>query len=100
MFKFITFLFLGEKDSLFLKLNSALAICNVQELQNWKPFMYYFLSALKKIPNYIGNTYCEFDEKLTDVSSLYYRGSTVVWVEFSRTKIFQQQISHETTHAK
>lgn len=66
-------------------LNSVLASRNQGDLEVWKPFLFYLLSALAKLPNYSGTVYRAIDKPLLSLSKQYKTGSNVVWPSFTST---------------
>jgi len=66
-------------------LNNSLACRNTDELEHWKPFLFYLISALKKLPNFTGTVYRALDRPLQTLSKQYKPGNSVVWVAFTST---------------
>eukprot|EP01124_Arcella_intermedia_P016532 TRINITY_DN23152_c0_g1_i1.p1 TRINITY_DN23152_c0_g1~~TRINITY_DN23152_c0_g1_i1.p1 ORF type:complete len:552 (+),score=133.91 TRINITY_DN23152_c0_g1_i1:3-1658(+) len=75
----------AREDNLFLILNGMLAKRCLEE--EWKPFTYFLMRALKKIPNYKGKVFRGLNKPLTQLSKLYKTGSCIVWVAFTSTSL-------------
>jgi len=73
------------KKSPYRLLNNSLACRNTDELEHWKPFLFYLISALKKLPNFTGTVYRALDRPLQTLSKQYKPGNSVVWVAFTST---------------
>jgi len=56
-------------QSLYLVLNYQLALRDIDDL--WKPFLFYLIKALQKLPDYQGTVYRGLDKPLTQLSPQY-----------------------------
>jgi len=74
-----------REDSPFMSLNRVLATRNFNELENWKPFLYFLLMGLYKIPDYRGEVFRALDKPVLQLSKQYKPGNNVVWVAFTST---------------
>jgi len=68
-----------------MSLNRVLATRNFNELENWKPFLYFLLMGLYKIPDYRGEVFRALDKPVLQISKQYKPGNNVVWVAFTST---------------
>jgi len=79
-------------------LNRTLAGRGIPE--EWKPFLYYLVRAVHKLPNLEMTVYRAFDKPLTTLSKQYIDGNTIVWIAFTSTstqkdilKTFSQNVN-------
>jgi len=86
------------KKPLFSSLNTQLATRVVTE--NFKPYLHYLVSALKKLPNMSGKVFRGTETQLTRVSNLYVPGNKLVCVAFSSTSSDRNTLHEFTKNIK
>jgi len=64
------------------------------EIENWKPFIYFLLSALEKLPNTKGKVFRALDQPISALSKQYQKGKYVVWISFTSTSLDRNAVDH------
>uniref|UniRef100_A0A6B2L0A4 NAD(P)(+)--arginine ADP-ribosyltransferase n=1 Tax=Arcella intermedia TaxID=1963864 RepID=A0A6B2L0A4_9EUKA len=72
-----------DQHNLYLILNTQLAKRSIPD--PWRPYLFYLIEGLKKLPSYQGTTYRGLTGRLTQLSEQYKQGNPVVWVAFTST---------------
>uniref|UniRef100_A0A6B2KZ74 NAD(P)(+)--arginine ADP-ribosyltransferase n=1 Tax=Arcella intermedia TaxID=1963864 RepID=A0A6B2KZ74_9EUKA len=70
-------------DNLYIILNQQLAQRQVDD--NFKPFLYYLIRGLHKLPSFVGVVYRGVSKPITSLSAQYRVGNQIVWVAFTST---------------
>jgi len=70
-------------------LNMTLSSRNINDLELWKPFLYFLIKGLNKLPNVSCRVFRALDKPITSLSKQYTKGKNIVWVAFTSTT--QQQ---------
>jgi len=74
------------QQNLYFCLNKLLAMREVNELDNWLPFLHFLLTALHKFPSHTSTVYRGISENLLDLKNCQYKtGREIVWVALSST---------------
>jgi len=58
---------------------------NYDIIENWKPYLYFLLMGLQKLPDYCGEVFRALDRPISELSKQYKLGNNVVWVGFTST---------------
>jgi len=74
-----------REDCPYHKLNLIMAKREFAQLEEWKPYLYLFLSGLQKIPNINQKVYRALDQPISKLSKQYQQGKNVVWISFTST---------------
>jgi hypothetical protein len=82
------------EDNPYKRLNELLAKRNMTIVENWKPYIYFLLCALNKIPNSDEPlvVYRALDIPITQLSKRYQNGKKVVWISFTSTSLDRNAI--------
>jgi len=74
-----------REKSVYKELNSALSGRDTPRLEKWKPYLYYLMRGLKKLPSETGTVYRGWDLQLTHKTERYHVGNSVIWPAFTST---------------
>jgi hypothetical protein len=78
----------GEwEDSPFRVLNSVLVTRKIKLIESWKPYIYYLLSGLNKLPPVQKIVYRAIDKSLSELSKQYSIGAKFCWIGFTSTSL-------------
>jgi len=70
----------------YFKLNKLMATRAIELLSRWKPFLYYLISGLLKLPDYVGTVYRAINNSVLSLQNTQYvQDGKIVWVSFSST---------------
>jgi hypothetical protein len=74
-----------EKISIYSLLNKSLLTRTEELVKSWKPFLFYLLEGLKKMPTFTGPVYRGVSEKLSQKSNQYFVGNKIIWITGTST---------------
>jgi len=78
----------GVRDeSPFKALNSVLVTRDMNLIDPWKPYIYYLLSGLNKLPPVQKKVYRAIDKSLSELSTSYRVNGKVCWIGFTSTSL-------------
>jgi len=76
---------IDKKESVYKLLNDSL-LTRIDKLVNaWKPYIYFLLKGLDKMPTFTGNVYRGISEKITTSSTQYFVGNHLIWITVTAT---------------
>jgi len=74
-----------REKSVYKELNNALAMRDSNRLEKWKPYLFYLIRGLSKLPSESCTVYRGLDVQLTQKTERYHVGNTVIWPAFTST---------------
>jgi len=72
-------------DNPYRSLNTTLSSRNINDLELWKPYLYFLIKGLNKLPNVSCRVFRALDKPITSLSKQYTKGKNIVWVAFTST---------------
>jgi len=74
-------------DCPFKRINMLLVSRDLDNLEIWKPFLFYLLSGLNKLPMKKERVYRALDKPITSLSKQYKKDSKLCWIGFTSTSL-------------